>query len=1464
MSSSIRFPHALIVAACLVAMLVLFAIDIGSSIAQKSRVSDQDGRAYLPLVVSDKQPSTHMTGYTPDVVIVKLSEETGIQSADQRSIFDWEDIEGARPLFMEAGIHAESTDTFGLDRIYRVDLREGTDIENAIFLLEAKPGVAYAEPDYLANPIAAPNDPRYAEQWSLSNIAVAGAWDVTTGDATTILAIVDSGVDLTHPDLSPQLWSNPGEVAGNSIDDDANGYNDDVHGWNFVSNNANVADDNGHGTLVSGIAAAATNNNEGISGICRNCKIMPVKVMQASGIANYSDIAAGIHYAVNKGARVVNLSLGGYADSQLLRDVVEVAAAQDVVLVGGVGNGNVDTPFYPAAYDDVLAVASVGEDDVKSFTTNFGDRVDVSAPGEDILSTALGGSYTTSSGTSIAAPFSAGVAGLVISENPAWSASLVRQQIIQTSDNVNTKNPGYGGKLGSGRINATQAMGEPEPDLVLSDYIVGGVADGRPDSDATAEIYVNVRNEWDDATSVNGVLSTSDGAVTVLQSSRSFGNIASMQTAANGSAFEVQIGPVGYNHAIPFKLRLTADGGHVKNINFTVTTRGSVENVQGTIGSNTTWTSDKTYLVKGNIGIAAGVTLNIEPGTHVQFDGNYALNVGGTLIADGTEAAPIVFEGINGKTWDRIRFDDPSTDAVTDSNGQYVGGNLVRNVKVRGAIGGISCSSSTPYIYGTELYRGGVNCSTGATELIISDSLIVDGVTTGGPSSFRLLNSTVTNEQVKASSGFVISNTITGPGIELTSGKILSNTVRNGSIYVAENGEIEGNRVLYTTGNRPGIFAGRNTAVRGNAVIGAAGYCVTADRGAVERNLIANCDTGGIYLRGDSYSSLAPAAVISNTLTGIQGYAINLEAVPDRIAANNFVHNPGKYDIYCNTAFGTAINASNNWWGTTDSNKIAARVFDFNDDYNKGEITVDPVLSGASESAPAFVTEVTVSPDTTIGIETVHFNAKLSGEINMDTIELAIVPANRGTWTQYTPQNSSLISPDVRAIGQGADNAMWFGGYAGVHSLDENGAWTGLLGGSFHSVFRTDDNSMLFGQHNSVVQISEDGNIDTLSDEDIYIDSEISSIAHGPDGAIWLGTSNLGYGAIRIDEDGKWEKFTKQDGLISNDILAIAMSSDESLWFATDAGVSRYGKYGTWTTYAGGGYLNGKYVTDIDSSPDGTIWFAAIEGLYKLDTEGTWTKYPSVSGAFALEVTDEGSVWYGGTLIQPNGEVKSYSVANGLAGNEIHDIFQANDRSVWFASAQNNAQGGASQYWMGDTIQITLEQDPNNPLQYHGQRKFTSATPPGEYYVTVFDVGTEGTVYAAPFRGLSVLVSYANPIAIQKTPHSPNITAMNDNLDGTTLTAAWTVEDPDSVISKFRYRIGTREGAGDIVDWTTTSGQRFTRRNLKLVHGQTYYVTIQAGNDGGLWSANGVSNAVIAGVGPGSLVRPVYLPALYR
>ncbi len=375
----------------------------------------------------------------------------------------------------ESGIHClfAQHDLDVVKRIPRIDvwLVTSSDVPAAALVrrLERSRDVSWAEPNGRVHASGiTPNDNFYqAQQWNLRLLGLPEAWVFTTGDANPI-AVIDTGVDLNHPDLAAKIWANADEIPGNDEDDDGNGYVDDVHGWDFVHSDAVPQDDNSHGSHVSGIAAARTDNSTGVAGVAWQSPIMPLKALNNLGDGTWADVAEAIVYAADNGARILNLSLGGEESSQTIEEAVSYAHSQGCLIVAAAGNSKSQpAPVeYPAALPEALAVAATTDSDTPWSYSNRGPEVDVAAPGVDIFSASKSGSYYPSSGTSMATPHISGLAALVWSLRPAMTADQVTHVITSTAHDVYT--PGWDQRTGWGRIDAQAAilhLVQPQVDL---------------------------------------------------------------------------------------------------------------------------------------------------------------------------------------------------------------------------------------------------------------------------------------------------------------------------------------------------------------------------------------------------------------------------------------------------------------------------------------------------------------------------------------------------------------------------------------------------------------------------------------------------------------------------------------------------------------------------------------------------------------------------------------------------------------------------------------------------------------------------------------------------------------------------------------------------------------------------------------------------------------------------------------
>ncbi|MDN3392465.1 S8 family serine peptidase [Pseudoalteromonas sp. APC 3691] len=366
----------------------------------------------------------------------------------------------------------------------------GMSTKEAIERLKSHQAIEYVEPDYRVS-IAAntPNDPRFDELWGLNNLGQTGgiadadidapeAWEISIGSRDVVVGVIDTGVDYSHSDLADNAWVNTGEIAGDGIDNDGNGYIDDIHGINAITDAGDPMDDQGHGTHVSGTIGASGNNSTGVVGVNHEVSIVGCKFLDAAGSGSTSDAIKCIDYMVNLknsgvNLRVLNNSWGGGGYSQALADAITVSEQADILFVAAAGNDEVDNdanPHYPSSYEheSVLSIASTDSNDNLSDFSQWGaTSVDMGAPGSGIVSTVPGNGYANYSGTSMATPHVAGVAALVLSVNPDLTTSELKALLMSSGD-ANTALQGK--TLAGTRLNANQALldADPTPSFKMS------------------------------------------------------------------------------------------------------------------------------------------------------------------------------------------------------------------------------------------------------------------------------------------------------------------------------------------------------------------------------------------------------------------------------------------------------------------------------------------------------------------------------------------------------------------------------------------------------------------------------------------------------------------------------------------------------------------------------------------------------------------------------------------------------------------------------------------------------------------------------------------------------------------------------------------------------------------------------------------------------------------------------------
>src|SRR5262245_22834548 len=372
-------------------------------------------------------------------------------------------------------VHGRALHDFDFIRIEHMKV-EGMSADQAIAKLRHNPNVEYAEPDYEIKADLTPNDARFSELYAMRNTGQTGgtpgadikatsAWDIYTGDPNLLVGVIDTGIDYNHPDLVDNAWTNPGEIPGNGIDDDHNGYVDDVHGYDFVNNDGDPFDDNGHGSHCSGTIAGTGNNSIGVVGVNWHAKIAGIKFLSSAGSGSTDAAIAGIQYSIVIGGRLTSNSWGGGGFSQALLDAINAAGAAGQLFVAAAGNAsqNTDvTPSYPASYNSpyIISVAATDHNDNLASFSNFGaTTVDLAAPGVNILSVQPGGGYQLLSGTSMATPHVSGVVALAMGRFPNASNLQIKQLVLNGVDHK----PQLAGKcLTGGRLNAFLTIAEPD------------------------------------------------------------------------------------------------------------------------------------------------------------------------------------------------------------------------------------------------------------------------------------------------------------------------------------------------------------------------------------------------------------------------------------------------------------------------------------------------------------------------------------------------------------------------------------------------------------------------------------------------------------------------------------------------------------------------------------------------------------------------------------------------------------------------------------------------------------------------------------------------------------------------------------------------------------------------------------------------------------------------------------------
>lgn len=580
-----------------------------------------------------------------------------------------------------------------LSQLYllQMNAEKAMETQQLIERLSALPEVEFAEPNYKAYITADANsfgyEPLFSQLWGLSAINMPQLWGVKKiSQKRPVIAILDTGIDIAHPDLAANVWTNTAEAEGEEgYDNDNNGFKNDVHGWDFINQTGTIRDFNGHGTHCAGIAAAIGDNRLGVVGANPDAIIMPITIMQSDGTGDLATIIRGIDYAIAMGADILSMSIGTYATSLALEQALG-RAYQNAILVAAAGNDGrslthyhlgrpAPMPMFPAAYNFVLGVqasAASGAmagfsnfDDDGAFFTEWGEdklyNYELRAPGASIMSIWPGGKYRSLSGTSMACPLVAGALSRLIQCKEIGSKEELFGDLIHSTTSV-------------GDLDIYKAYQwndtNRQPSLSFVTYTIddsGGDGDGRPDAGETIAIYPTLRNDWGTAANIQISIEPDEledpNIVEFLDANVAFGS--DLSSYAKNTA------------STPLRIKISetcADNRHIKLLlkakcdNITsdmeqpvVLVANNMVEIGGMISENTTLTADQVYYVANDLAIMEGATLTIEPGTRLEFAANKSLSSFGKLQAKGTPEKPIIFTGHAGEgPWGYINSHKPT------------------------------------------------------------------------------------------------------------------------------------------------------------------------------------------------------------------------------------------------------------------------------------------------------------------------------------------------------------------------------------------------------------------------------------------------------------------------------------------------------------------------------------------------------------------------------------------------------------------------------------------------------------------------------------------------------------------------------------------------------------------------------------------------------------------------------------
>lgn len=710
---------------------------------------------------------SHKRGITSGVDnIDNIINELGISKSEPLMPFTGaKGISRAQQLRSVSGNTIDDND---LSQLYLLSF-DGTrnNVHEAVTKIAALDEVEYAEPNYLVYTLSSGDDseladcakeaiayiaePLYSQQWGLEVINLPSLWKMPkTTDKRPVIAILDTGVDITHPDLADNIWTNEAEAEGAEYeDDDNNGFADDLHGWDFVNQTPRLGDWNGHGTHCAGIAAAVGTNGIGVTGANPDALIMPITVMQSDGSGDVATIIKGIDYAAANGADVISMSIGGYNYS-IAQEQALARAYQTAVLVAAAGNDckpinlgykcpkchEPGIPMYPAAFTFVLGVQASADSNgtLASFSNYDNDgpvfskyseealyNYELTAPGVNIMSTYPGGKYKQLNGTSMACPMAAGAISRLLQSKEYANKELLFGDLINTSN-------------GNMNILATYDIKDEDrkPELMFVTYTLadslGGDGDNRPDAGETLEFLPTLRTAWGAAENIRFSLEVGENEdssiVEFIDGEVAFGKKLDSYAKAKSKTplrFKINKECADGRH-IKMRMRATCDNIAKELIyNFTLIAENGVE-IGGMITKNTTFYPNVQYIVTSTLAVPEGVTLTIMPGTVLNIGEKAQLYFSeNSLVCKGTPEQPIIFTSSSTKRIISLDFNNNTLEYVRFENLLLDDGSTlygIRNANLNNCVID-GCHSGGWLLYGSNLnlYKCNIYNSSGGSQL---------------------------------------------------------------------------------------------------------------------------------------------------------------------------------------------------------------------------------------------------------------------------------------------------------------------------------------------------------------------------------------------------------------------------------------------------------------------------------------------------------------------------------------------------------------------------------------------------------------------------------------------------------------------------------------------------------------------------------------------------------------------------